>query len=555
MNNKDFTPFVKWVGGKRTIIKNFLRKYIPFNYNRYIEPFVGGGAMLCHLTPKNSIINDINNELITTYKVIKNNYEKLCVKLDKYTKNHSKDFFQHIRSIDISNLNDIEIAARFIYLNKSCFNGMYRVNKEGKFNVPMNNKFNVNLYNYDNLTNWNVFLNKNKIDIKNTDYIDILNQCVDGDFVYCDPPYDYEEKNGFVSYSKDGFDKNDQIKLCEKLKELDKKGIKWMLSNHDTTLINKLYKDFNIVKITTNRMINSNASERINSAKEVIIMNYDYKLDYYLNTLKNKSFELETIIDFDKIQKNINLIRTSLEDLNYLICDSIEEFKRRLEKLYSSNKECFKAIFILIAIRNYKGQKILLNDNQIYSFDEIISDIEKIFLFFKLSGLLEMIINKHIKSFYDYAFGIEVGLDTHTRKNRNGIKTEKNTYDQLKSMLSEFGNKVKLSEQVVIPTIDNGNKKIDLVIELENQKRIFIESSFYNSQGSKISETAKSYASLNELININNNEDEFIWLADGQGMKSITSYLKKVFYKGYIYNHETFFENIINIIKKKLNKN
>lgn len=550
-----FSPFVKWVGGKRKIISSYLKKYIPSEFNTYIEPFVGGGAMFCFLQAKKSIINDINTELITTYKVLKENYKELCSKLDEFSKSHSFEFFSKMRSINLDELSDIEIAARFIYLNKTCFNGLYRVNRNGKFNTPMDrNKTSVNLYNKENLSNWSNFLTLSDTTILNENYLDVLDKCKKNDFVYCDPPYDYENKNGFVSYSKDGFNKEDQIELAKKLKQLHEKGVKWMLSNHDTKLINELYKDFKIIRFKANRMINSNPNERINSAQEVIVMNYEFDFDYYLNTLKDKNVELYTLVDFDKIQKNIKKIEKPLMELNYLICDSKDEFKNKLNELFKKDKSIFKCIPILVAIREDDKQKFRLNDNNFYPIDEIIEDPEKLFNFFDSSKILEMVINKKIKNFLDYAFGIEVGLDTHTRKNRNGSSIEKSTYQLLKDLLLEFGDKVKISEQVTITdfSIENKNKKFDLVIELFNNKKILIESSFYNAQGSKISETARAYRSLNDKINTEDSNNTFIWLADGQGMKSVAKNLKSDFEKGYIYNHQMFFDSIIDIIKEKM---
>ena len=274
--NSNLLPFVKWVGGKRNVIQNHLKKYLPLDFKRYIEPFVGGGAMFCYIKPIAAIINDINYELITCYEVIKNDEINLLRKIDEYTKNHSKNYFYKIRNINEEK--NIDIAARFMYLNKTCFNGIYRVNSKGKFNVPFNGKKKeeLKIYDKENIKNWNKFLNTNNIEIFNKNFSEILDMAEDGDFVYCDPPYDYEEgTTGFDSYNKDSFGQKNQILLANKLKELDKRNVKWMLSNHNTKLINELYKDFNIIKISTNRMINSNASKRINTGNEVVVINYE----------------------------------------------------------------------------------------------------------------------------------------------------------------------------------------------------------------------------------------------------------------------------------------
>ncbi len=258
------------------MITNHLNQLLPDKFNTYIEPFVGGGAMLCHIHPEKAIINDINAELIASYKSIKDDCNKLMNLLDEYKKHHNEKYYYKIRATLFEN--EYDIAARFMYLNKTCFNGMYRVNAEGKFNVPFNNKTKdkLNLYSVSNINNWSQYLKKNKVKIFNKSFEKILDLAKEGDFVYCDPPYDYEvDTIGFDSYNKDSFGQEGQKKLAQKLIELDKRGVKWMLSNHNTKLINELYKEYRILNIKTNRMINSKADKRISTGDEVVVMNYE----------------------------------------------------------------------------------------------------------------------------------------------------------------------------------------------------------------------------------------------------------------------------------------
>lgn len=275
INENNLNPFVKWVGGKRNVINKYLKNYFPSTFDKYIEPFVGGGAVFFYLKPEKAIINDVNSELIITYNVIKDHKDLLIKELEKFKKQHSKEFFYEIRKKQFKD--NIKIAARFIYLNKSCFNGMYRVNKNNEFNVPFNGKSidNLHLYDLDNINNIASFLNNNKVLILNDDFEKILKKSNKGDFIFCDPPYDYENKNGFDSYTKNSFGQEGQIRLANCLIELDKKGVKWMLTNHNTTLIQKLYKDFHIIPIVTNRNINSKGDKRKNQGKEVIVINYE----------------------------------------------------------------------------------------------------------------------------------------------------------------------------------------------------------------------------------------------------------------------------------------
>ena len=272
-------PFVKWAGGKRQII-NELKKYIPEEYNTYYEPFVGGGALLFELSPKNAVINDSNKELMNVYQTISTDegYEETLKLLNSYETKHSEEFFYKIRSLDknkskFEKLSNVEHAARTIYLNKACFNGLYRVNKKGEFNVPFNKKLKINTYDGQNMTLAYVYFQTNKVKMLNCDFEDAVKDAKKGDFIYFDPPYDFEYKETFNSYTEDGFGKEQQIRLAKVYKELADRGCYVMLSNHNTTLINELYNDYNIHVITAKRNINSNGKKR-GKVEEVIITNY-----------------------------------------------------------------------------------------------------------------------------------------------------------------------------------------------------------------------------------------------------------------------------------------
>ena len=272
-------PFVKWAGGKRQILDK-LKKYVPNDYNTYFEPFVGGGALLFELAPKNAVINDSNTELMNVYKVLCNEdkFKKMCRVLNNYEANHSEEFFYEIRNKDrnkntYNKLSDYTRAARTIYLNKSCFNGLYRVNSKNEFNVPFGKKTKVNTYEGNNLITVSMYLTLNNIEILNTDFEDAVSTAKKGDFVYFDPPYD-SDTNIFNNYTEDGFGKTEQARLARVFKELDEKGVYVMLSNYNTTLINELYKDYNINIIEAKRSISANSSKR-GKVEEVIITNYE----------------------------------------------------------------------------------------------------------------------------------------------------------------------------------------------------------------------------------------------------------------------------------------
>ena len=271
-------PFVKWAGGKRQILDK-LNKYIPTKFNTYYEPFVGGGALLFDLAPKKAVINDSNQELMNVYNVLcdYSKYSKMCKLLNKYEASHSEEFYYEIRNMDkeksFKRISDYKKAARTLYLNKSCFNGLYRVNKKGEFNVPFNKNKKVNTYDGENLLTIHYFLTNNDIKIECHDFEESVKKAKKGDFVYFDPPYD-SDTSTFNSYTEEGFGKEEQIRLARVFKELSDKGVYVMLSNHNTILINELYKDFNIHIIEAKRSINSKGSKRGN-VEEVIITNYE----------------------------------------------------------------------------------------------------------------------------------------------------------------------------------------------------------------------------------------------------------------------------------------
>lgn len=272
-------PFVKWAGGKRQIIEK-LKKYIPEEYNTYYEPFVGGGALLFELAPKNAVINDFNDELMNVYTCIKDSdkFEKMCKELNHHESEHSEEYYYKIRNIDrdrkkYNKLADYKKAARTIYLNKACFNGLYRVNSKNEFNVPFGKKEHVNTYEGQNLGIICGYLNFNNVKILSTDFEEAVKDAKEGDFIYFDPPYD-SDKNIFTSYTNEGFGKEEQERLAKVFKDLDSRGCYVMLSNHNTKLINDLYEGYNIHIIEAKRNINSDGKKR-GKVEEVIITNYD----------------------------------------------------------------------------------------------------------------------------------------------------------------------------------------------------------------------------------------------------------------------------------------
>lgn len=272
--NQTTYPIVKWVGGKRQLMFELL-KNLPKSYNRYYEPFIGGGALFFELQPDNAYVSDMNEELINLYSVVRNDVYELIHDLSKHK--NSKEYFLEIRNLDrteqYAKLSNVERASRFIYLNRTCFNGLYRVNTQGQFNVPFGNYKNPKIIDENNLLNCSELLKKTEI--RCADFSEILNKVQKGDFVYFDPPYvPLTETSSFTSYTKDGFDLDMQFKLRDVCYELDSMGVKFMLSNSDTKFVNKLYANYEIKKVFASRQINANADGR-GKITEVLVKNYD----------------------------------------------------------------------------------------------------------------------------------------------------------------------------------------------------------------------------------------------------------------------------------------
>jgi DNA adenine methylase len=275
----EIRPFIKWAGGKRQLIPEIVKR-LPKDFNKYYEPFVGGGALFMYLQHPFTIINDYSEELINAYIQIKDNPIELMKKLDEYEKQHIEkgaEFFYTIRGMDREKdwdkIDNITKAARLIYLNKTCYNGLYRVNKKGYFNVPFNQKMKVTTYDKKNILNLSKFLNQAGVKILKGDFEEACKDAKKGDFIFFDPPYDVLENGSFEKYTADGFGVEEQKRLAMLFKKLHKKGCYLMLTNHNTPLINDLYKDFNIDVVGVKRMINSDVSNR--KGEETIIYNYD----------------------------------------------------------------------------------------------------------------------------------------------------------------------------------------------------------------------------------------------------------------------------------------
>lgn len=274
--NKLVMPFLKWVGGKRQLMTE-IEPLLPSRISTYYEPFVGGGAVLLHKQPSKAVINDYNSELINVYETIRDDVYALIEHLHIHENN--SEYFYQIRGLDrqdgFDELSKVDRASRVIYLNKTCFNGLYRVNSSGEFNTPFGRYKNPNIINETVLKAVSNYLQKNEIKLLSGDFEDALKGARKGSFVYFDPPYDpISKSSNFTGYVQGGFGNEEQIRLRDACINLDKKGIKFLLSNSSTAFMKDLYKDFEIIEVGASRYINSVGSKR-GEVTEILVRNYE----------------------------------------------------------------------------------------------------------------------------------------------------------------------------------------------------------------------------------------------------------------------------------------
>lgn len=321
------TPFVKWAGGKKQIINRIIELIKHYEVENadytFYEPFVGGGVVFLSLKPKNVVINDLNSELINTYKIVRDRPNQLMKMLDEHKENYKniERYYYQLRAWDrpydnLRNYDALSRAARTIFLNKTCYNGLYRVNLRGEFNTPEGKYLNPTVYSRDNILAVSEYLRNDNVKILNNDYKKVLKDVKEGDIVYLDPPYHYEKGNGFTSYQKEGFTFENFVELKRVCDECIKKEATVIISNNETTKVLELFeKDLNyaiyqVNSIKTNRMINSNIKAR-KTGKEVIIVG--------VSTIFPQANSIEKIIDLIEIhnEEDLKIPEKIHEILNY----------------------------------------------------------------------------------------------------------------------------------------------------------------------------------------------------------------------------------------------
>jgi DNA adenine methylase len=280
LHHQQLRPFLKWAGGKRQLLPD-IKNLLPVDaFNRYFEPFVGAGAVFFDLQLRNAIINDYNEELINCYRTIKDDPETLIKEVRKYP--HTKEAFYTLRALDrtpeFASIPKVQRAARIIYLNKTCFNGLFRVNSRGQFNVPFGDYTNPKIIEESVIKAISEYLNSANIQILQGDFADAVKTATRGDFIYFDPPYDpVSATASFTSYSLNSFNRGAQIRLKETCDDLTKRGCKVLISNSSTEFIRDLYSNnhYTIVEVKAARNINSVGYGRDKISELLIFNNYN----------------------------------------------------------------------------------------------------------------------------------------------------------------------------------------------------------------------------------------------------------------------------------------
>ncbi len=271
-------PFLKWAGGKRQLLP-VLRAHLPANWQtlRYYEPFLGAGALLFSLSPRRAVVNDANQQLIQTYQALKQSCEEVIALLEEHREYHCQEYYYQIREMDrdsgFETLPAAVKAARLIYLNKTCFNGLHRVNNQGWFNVPYGRYVNPAICEADVLRSVGDYLRRNNITLRSGDFAAAVRGARRDSFVYFDPPYHSPDNANFTSYQANTFGETEQRRLRDTFAALTRRGVPCLLSNSDTAFIRHLYDGYHIDTIQARRAINSDATQR-GAVNEVLIWNW-----------------------------------------------------------------------------------------------------------------------------------------------------------------------------------------------------------------------------------------------------------------------------------------
>ncbi len=589
MMNFNVKPFLKWAGGKSQLLHEIIQE-LPINIKqikRYVEPFVGAGAVFIHFLENNYfeeyIINDINSKLINLYKVIRDRPDDLIEKLEKlkaqYLESDSEEreqlFYKIRTNFNNEECDIIQSSAYFIFLNKTCFNGLYRENSKGEFNVPFGKYKNPSFFDELQLREISRLLNlKNengefKVKILNKSF-DELEEYVDiNTFVYCDPPYRPVTLGGFTSYNKSNFNDKEQILLRDFFETLHKKGAKVMLSNSDPKNLDEkdnffddLYSKFNIKRVYAKRAINS-AGDKRGKITELLITSYKEqanseaattKIDECIKEyLRTESSDLVKIFTKSLLETNrgfnfyvnwqrpatiVSQYNIELNTLNALVKNkNYDDDFKKIVKRFPTVINVLPALFALSKDEREnlrKGKDVLkvvnidaLEDDLLeYRFnigeEENLTEeeIEKYLDFTKKIGLKYLFTDLLEKHLIDYLIGCEVGLDSNGRKNRGGLAFELALEPIIYNIAKKYDIKMLTQKQFKVLrkmgfeiSEDIANRKADFIL-IKDNKIMNIEANFYGGSGSKPEEIIDSY--INRQEDLRNNNIEFALITDGK---------------------------------------
>lgn len=572
---KKIKPFIKWAGGKTQLLSE-LKENLKDDIEIYVELFVGGGTLFFNLLEnfentslKKIIINDINEKLIITYRTIRDSVEELIKMLNEIQNQYNNletlekksEFFYSIRKEFNSKQNDkLKISRDFIFLNKTCFNGLYRENSKGEFNVPFGKKKQISIFDEYNLREISKKLNleyngEKIVEIYNGDFKKFEEKIEKNIFFYIDPPYRPITKNGFTDYNKSSFNDKNQIELANFCKKIHKKKGSFLLNNSDPknldendNFFDELYKSFYIKRVLARRSINSKGDSR-GKITELLIKNYENKIskrivsknlklflekkgeaeemnknfESFLEQLKDTNTTLDFFVNFEKVRENINKISLKLNQLNYLLGKN--DLKSAINEVYEENNKAFEVLNSLIAVRDKKTKTVY--NGKYCNIEDFFGNPEKIYEFIKLTKLEDVFKDKEIRNLVDYVYGIEVGLDTNARKNRSGDNMGKIVEEIFKSNNITYLKEIYSTNYEELNTLGEDTKRFDFVIETQN-KMYLIEVNFYSSGGSKLNEVARAYTELAPKIN-KNEKFEFVWITDGKGWLTAKNKLQEAY--------------------------
>ena len=588
-------PFVKWVGGKSQLITQ-LEALLPADFDRkddltYIEPFVGGGAMMFYMLQAHKnitrvVINDINPDLTTCYKIVRDQPNELIRSLAAIQEEFyaiqdeeaQKEYFLRMRERFNAKPEDpIENTTLFFFLNRTCFNGLYRVNKSGKFNVPFGRYKNPLICDAATILADSQLLQR--VTILTGDFEQTFDHIGFNNFFYFDPPYrPLSDTSSFNDYSKESFNDSAQIRLKHFCDRLQDAKIPFMLSNSDCSgengndrFFDELYKAYDISRVWASRSINSNGAKR-GKLSEILVRNYNgvvelneynhsRSIDMIMQAHSAKNFEtfmsqlqqtnvtLDSISDFNKVVNNVCANKDSLIKLNCLL--GKQDLRAAVEALWKQEgPRVFNVLGILVAVRD-DNKMVIDGYGHSYSMCSLFQDVDGIMQFLEGTGLADLFSGGAITDLVSYVYGIEVGLDSNARKNRGGKLAESLVASIFSNAYISYQEQVSSSNLAGISAVLGKDKKVFDFAITTRVKTYLVEVNFYSSGGSKLNEVARSYTDIGPKVNSVAGY-EFVWITDGIGWSSARNKLEEAFYAiPKVYNL-TSIRDFITLIKQEM---